>query len=300
MDYKCYGLRVSSEIALPELQPLPTQNHVEYPQVSIVFGKVEMEGRGSGIRHGPRLWSGERELCLHVPGVARFMMREGREIIVDPEPGADEDSIRVYLLGSAFGVVLFQLGFLVLHGNAVRVGDGCMVCVGESGAGKSTLAAAFMMQGYQILADDVVPVNAQGCAIPGFPRIKLWQDSAALFRIDTAGLQRIRPQMEKFSLLATENFADRPLQVKWIYVLERHQGSELVFKQVRGMERFRFLLRNTYRARYMKALSLHGEHLQMCSQLAGKAHLSRLIRPERGGDVEELVRRILDDIAENA
>ena len=66
----------------------------------------------------------------------------------------------------------------MLHGNAVRVDDGCAVVLGRSGAGKSTLSAEFVRRDLDLLADDVVPVDDLLRALPGTPRIKLWADAA--------------------------------------------------------------------------------------------------------------------------
>lgn len=297
MNYKCYGLIISSEIALPELLPIQEGIDECKPDVRITIGKVPWDGLADGKQMGRRLWATEGTLWLHIPGIARFLMRNGQEILIDPDAGADEDIIRLYLQGSAFGAILFQRGLLVLHGNAISVGDGCMICVGDSGAGKSTLAAAFMQRGYKILADDVAPVNAQCMALPGFPRIKLWQDAANRLSIETDGLRRIRPGEDKYHLPAPESFADQPLRVKWIYALDRHPHMDILFEPIAGMGRFELLRQNTYRARYVKALGLEGEHLKLCAQLSERIHLARLSRPEHGNSMDRLVDSILADIA---
>lgn len=299
MNYQCYGLSISSEISLPELIPVKENFSEDKAEVRIAIGKVAKDGLAPGKRLGPRLWSNEKMLWLHVPGIARFLVCDGKEIFVDPEPEADEDRVRVFLLGSVLGAILFQRGLLVLHGNAIQVSDGCMICVGHSGAGKSTLAAAFMQHGHRILADDVVPIDSRCRALPGFPRIKLWQDTADLLNIDTSGLRRIQPGMEKFNFPTFDRFADQPLPAKWIYVLERHQQKEILFDPIQGMERFSILHQNTYRVNYLKALSLKAEHLKLCSHLSEHIHLARVTRPERGFTVDELVARILGNIAEH-
>ncbi|MEY2631638.1 MAG: hypothetical protein RIR00_292, partial [Pseudomonadota bacterium] len=157
--YSAYNLKIASDLPLPELSLLPEAD-AQSPDVTISLGAVQPEGLPDGQQLGPFLWTSPSQLWLQVPHVARFLVSHGTEIRVDPEPGIDEDSLRVFLLGSAFGALLFQLGYLVLHGNAIRIGDQCMICVGPSGAGKSTLAAGFMQRGHTILADDVVPVDA--------------------------------------------------------------------------------------------------------------------------------------------
>lgn len=296
--YHCYGLNIQSELALPELLT-PKFNEISSADVVIEFGDVSPAGLTIGKQLGPYLWVAEQSLWLQVPDVARFLISNGNEIRIDPAPGIDEDSIRVFLLGSALGALLFQRGYLVLHGNAIRIGDQCMICVGHSGAGKSTLAAGFLKRGFDILADDVVPVDANGCALPGFPRIKLWRDTATHLNIDTSNLRRIRPNMEKFNYPLHDRFTDKPLPIRYIYILGSHQKSQIQFETIRGLERFSPLRNNTYRVRFMEGLPLRAQHLQRCSQLAGRVHLSRVTRPDHGFELEDLIDAMLHDMREN-
>ena len=291
-----YGLLIQSELDLPELEPVfadrPADLHIHLAQ-------VPEDGLGYGKQLGPYLWASSQELWLQVPRVARFLIRQGREILIDPAPGVDEDSIRVFLLGSAFGALLFQRGLLVLHGNAIQIGERCMVFVGSSGAGKSTLAAAFMQRGYPVLADDVVAVDDQCRALPGIPRIKLWRDTAQQLKIDTEGLRRIRPEMEKFNYPMGRLFAESALPIRWVYTLSSHNQEESLFEPVKGMHRYLPLHSNTYRVRFLEGMALESGHLALCSKLSGRIRLAQITRPRLGFGVDALVDRVLGDIAEN-
>ncbi|QVL50035.1 MAG: hypothetical protein KFB96_06070 [Thiocapsa sp.] len=298
--YACYGLTLRSQLQLPELLPLSASSfHVNVAEIDIRLGMVARGGLAGGKQIGPYAWVNARSLWLQVPHVARFLVSEGREILIDPEPGIDEDSLRVFLLGSAFGALLFQRGHLVLHGNAIRIGDRCMVCVGPSGAGKSTLAAGFMRRGYPILADDVVPVDSQCRAIPGFPRIKLWQDVTEKLAIDATDLRRIRPNTEKFNLPVGIEGAAEPLPIRWIYILDSDHLEALKIEPIPGMQRFQPLHNNTYRVQFLQGMALKPEHLKLCGQLAGRIRLARLTRPRKGFNLEPMIDRILADIAEH-
>jgi len=296
MNYNCYSLAISSEIALPELISSEAPGEAD---MRIVVGEVAQDGLAQGKRLGPCLWACEDALWLHVPGVARFLVSDGKEIRIMPEPGADEDSIRVFLLGSAFGALLFQRGLLVMHGNAVRIGDQCLICVGHSGVGKSTLAAGFMQRGYDVLADDVVPVNDDCHALPGFPRIKLWQDAADRLGIDTQPLKRIRPNMGKFNQPVTKQLADQPLPVRWVYVLGSHPLPGIAFEPILGARCHKTLRANTYRMRFLEGMALKAEHFNMCGKLAKNVRMARLTRPDQGISLDALIDRILVDTGEN-
>lgn len=297
MFHTAYQLKIRSEIALPEL--LSPQGIITEPDVSIRFAAVPQDGLQDGKQLGPFLWASPSSLWLRVPHVAHFLVRNGNEILIDPAPGIDEDSLRVFLLGSAFGALLFQRGYLVLHGNAVRIGEQCMVCVGHSGAGKLTLAMGFAQRGHQVLADDVVPVDAECRALPGFPRIKLWQDVADKLTIDTSKLHRIRPNAEKYHLPVASQENDDALPIRWIYILANDHIDTMKIEPIVGMQRFQPLHNNTYRVRFLNGMALKPEHLKLCGKLAGKVRLARITRPRTGFHLDAMIDAILADIAEN-
>ncbi|MBL8481007.1 MAG: hypothetical protein JNJ60_02335 [Rhodocyclaceae bacterium] len=293
MRYQAYLLNISSDLPLPELA---LASDSAPPDVHIRCGQIAADARAAARQLGPYLWAARDALWLDVPQVASFEVRDGNSIVVDVAPGSDPESVRLFLLGSAIGALLQQRGLLVLHGNAVRVGHSCMVCVGHSGAGKSTLAAGFMQRGHQILADDVVPVDAAGRALPGFPRIKLWQDVARKLDIDTTGLVRIRPGLEKFNYPLAARFGSEPLPIRWVYVLHAAPQHDIELEVIRGLNRFRPLGENTYRAGFLDGLELRAEHLAHCGRLAGSIHLAMVRRPAEEFRLDALIDRLLADM----
>ncbi len=298
--YACYGLTLASDVPLPELAAAGPHEPGRGPDVRISRGPVGGEGLDGGRQIGPFCRVDAGRLWLRVPGVARYLVTDGTSIVVEAEDGADDDSVRAFLMSSGFAALLYQRGLLVFHGNAVGLGDRCLMCLGPSGAGKSTLAAALMMRGHPILADDVVPVDDACRVLPGLPRIKLWEDTAEQLDISTEGLRRVRPVLRKYSLPVHDAVPAVPLTVGWVYVLGTHQAPDTRIEAVTGMDRFRPLRDNTFRARFMEGMELEAEHLRLCGRLAGRVHLARVTRPDHGFDIEDLVDRILDDAAANA
>ena len=295
--YKTYALNLQSDIRLTEIPELvSTPKEVE---VQIKRGAVNPKGLAQGEQVGPFLWTTSTQLQLHIPGVSRFLIENGESIIYDPEPGIDEDSIRVFMLGSCLGALLFQRGFFVLHGNAIQIGNECIICVGHSGAGKSTLAAAFMKRGYNLLADDVVPIGDDCKAIAGFPRIKLWKDAANKLGIETDGLTRIRPDIEKFNVPISDNFVTTPLPVKHIFVLRSDHEMGFSSEEIEGLNKFRVLSINTYRKKYLDSMALKSTHLKLCGKVAAKAALTMVMRPKTGFAIDQLVDHILAECGQN-
>lgn len=297
-DYSCYNLKVTSELELPELGTgLGSDISAD---IIVEFRDLSDSNLSDSTQIAPFVWSKNNTLIFEVPGVARFLITGGSSIAIDPAPTSDEASLRVFLLGSAFGALLMQRGFFVLHGNAIEIDGQCLICVGPSGIGKSTLTAAFLRRGYRVLADDVVPIDANGFAIPGFPRIKLWQDAADKMEINTEVLSRIRPNLEKFNMPLGVQFCAMPRPVTHICLLSEHHGETVEITQVKGFEKFPVLQANTYRPRFTAGMQLKAEHLRQCGALADKVSISKVQRPKVGFKLDELVDALLSAVRQEA
>ncbi|WP_370235743.1 hypothetical protein [Brevundimonas sp.] len=292
-SYQLFGLRFVSDIPLPDLPTCPADAAVD---VEIRRESVPADGSTVGPKVGPFSHAAENTLWLNIPGVARYLVRDGSELIYQPEDGADEDSTRVFMMGTCFGALLLQRGQLVLHGNAFEVGDGCAICVGPSGAGKSTLAARMMQRGHKVIADDVCPIDEAGRVVPGMARLKLWQDAAQGLEIETGALPRIRPKMAKFAVPLGDAFGADPAPVRAIYVLSPWNQDRFLIEDISGMAKFQALRANTYRFRFLKGMDLGPRHLQQCSALAAATPVVQVSRPRAGFDIDGLADLILADL----
>lgn len=289
--YRCYGLVVASELALPDLGA-PLDGDAE-PDVVVRLAELEPP---VGVEPGPYgLWRDGDRCGVTVPEVARYETRAGSEILVDPVPQAEPGAVRLFVLGSMMGAVMMQRDHLVLHGSAFRVGDACAVVLGSSGAGKSTLAAELDRRGLAVLSDDVVPVDDAGRALPGYPRIKLWGDALERLGIDSEDLERVRDKHEKFQL-PLAHAEQEPLPLRWVYVLERHGDSELALAPVRGAESFRLLHEHTYRNELLQGPGPTARHLEQCAALMRRARLTRVVRPAESMTAAATADAILADI----
>lgn len=57
----------------------------------------------------------------------------------------------------------------VFHASAVNCENSCLLFAGDSGSGKSTLAALLFSRGFDVLADDFVPVESESGRVFRFP-----------------------------------------------------------------------------------------------------------------------------------
>jgi hypothetical protein len=179
--YAAFGLTVASELELPELRAVaPPDGPAD---VRIALGAIEAGGGGDGtLRH-----TADGDLLSFAD--CRLLVRDGREVVVEPRPGADPAAVRWCLLGAGVNFLLAQRDAFVVHASVVAVGGRAVAFVGPSGRGKSTTAAAFLAAGHDLLADDVAAivvdadadegdaatgdVDAAARVVPGFAAVKL-------------------------------------------------------------------------------------------------------------------------------
>ena len=290
--YAAYGLALDSDLELPDLEVVAAAT----PDITVRLGGVD--DPAPEAQHRPNgMWVEDGRVGIDVPEVARYSCEGGTRITVQPVPGATDDMLRLFLLGSALGILLAQRGHLVLHGNAFRVGEACAVVVGRSGAGKSTLAAEMHRRGHAVLSDDVVPVDAGGRALPGWPRMKLWRDALDRIGLPSDDLRRVNPSYEKFHVPL-----DRPdlgpLPVRWIYMLDRHEGP-LRIEPLTGATVFDCLHEHAYRNEVLVG-ALRASHFARSAELAGRVRFARVFRPYDADTVVASADAILADVTSHA
>lgn len=293
--HQAFGLNIHSCLRLPELLSAEAVT----ADVEIVYGEVPAELPGV-LARGVRYQSAPGALRLQVDGVATFLVREGRRVVIARDPAGDDDDVRTFLLGPVFGAMLHQRDDLVLHGSAVAVDGGSVAFIGVSGAGKSTLASAFRKRGHAVLTDDLCvirPGPGGGMMIyPGFPRMKLWLDSLKQLEVSPEGLRRLRHKIEKRLLPLGEDFATAPQRVKKIYLLRPTNKDDLDLTAVHGVQKFSILKRHTYRFGFLAGIDEKAGHFQQALKLAQQAQLAVARRPTGVFRLDELVQLIEADL----
>ena len=121
--YTAYGLSIRSEVALP-CQPV---SPAAEPDLPIRFGALPALLDASADLHG--LWQSMPGRSLfNVHGVARFPVKDGREIVVESGHGS-LSAARTFLLGSVLAACLQQRGIVTLHASAIATDAGAVtVC----------------------------------------------------------------------------------------------------------------------------------------------------------------------------
>jgi hypothetical protein len=286
-SYIVAGLTVESEFDLPELAPC--DNGLAKPDVEIRFGSVPQSLPGA-TDSALEAEIAPDEVLLKIPGIARYRVTGGRQILVEPDPEAQARDMRLFLLGSAFGALWFQRGYFPLHASVVVVNGQAVAFAGDSGAGKSTMAAWMHAQGYPLLCDDVCVIRfdeeAGAMAFPGFPRLKLWKDALHALDIASEELQRDYSRADKFHLSVSERFWIDAVPLRHINIL-RFSDSDAApcIEDISPAHAVPLLRDNTYRFQYISGLGLTRSHFLDCVKLARNTQLHYLDRPRNHADM---------------
>ena len=287
--YTCFGLKIGSEFECPEL--LPAEGTAE---VHVRWGHApEHLEHSSG--EGVLFESAPGRFLLRVRNVARYLVRDGAEIVVDPAPGSETASIRLFLLGTAFGALLHQRGLLPLHASAIAARQGGMVFAGRSASGKSTLAAAFQRRGFKVLADELCAVRvAEGpLVLPASPHLTLWADVLGHFEVETTDLRPARPGLQKYLLPLGDAVAREALPVNTVFFLVR--GNKLGLEPLEGRDKVMALAGDTYRRLFSSNMKLSVEDSRKVKAVARRTRMLRVTWPEHSWQVEELADLLLKE-----
>ncbi|BAZ11058.1 hypothetical protein NIES4071_28830 [Calothrix sp. NIES-4071] len=292
--YTAYNLHIHSEFRFPELSESEV---AQQPDVLISLrsiSQLEIE-----TADGANKLVGFLELENITAG--RFLVESGRKIVVEPNPGIDQDLLRPCILGPIFAVLLRQRSYLVLHASSVAINNKAVAFLGHSGWGKSTLANAFYNQGYSLLTDDVMAIKVESnppITFPSFPQVKLLPDAAASLGYDFEKLTSIHVRVAKRNNRLDQRFSQIALPVKRIYVLENVAATCNEIESLSPQNALMELVRHSRATDLLTTPEFVSSHLRQCANLVKNISICRLKRKPSLDALPELVKLIEEDIAQ--
>jgi hypothetical protein len=256
MGYWISGLSVCSEVELPSAMISAAE---QAPDIVIRSGVVPHQldrplHKTEEFETQPGLF------LLRIPGIARFLIRQGREIVFDLDSECQPSTLALYLLGTCFAILLQQRGNLVLHASAIAVDGRAMLFCGRSGAGKSTMAALLCRRGYALLNDDVCSLTPSAGDTynirPDGRMLKLWTESLDQLAWTKQPGMAVRTHVEKYFCAPPLSEGDaRPLAA--IYVLRTSPPQEPPsIHRLSALQGMLELKRNAYRPALVTAMDM--------------------------------------------
>jgi hypothetical protein len=220
---------------------------------------------------------------IRIEDVADFEISGGRQIRVWPAAGATQKDIEIFLFGPAWATLCHQRGLLPLHASAIVTGTGITAFAGYSGAGKSTTAALLNSLGYELIADDILPVSFNQNSVPGawpyLRRLKLHRDPIAQLALTPTEMVSETLDKEKYFVGPKRTGDDKWRRLERLYLLENEiTDSDLPIEQISGADAVRALVDQTYHFNFILGTRRFGDHLALCTRLASKILVYRLRR----------------------
>lgn len=280
---------------MPELRTRPYVEGSE-PDLSIRLCAVPPLPNEDGRAFIHSEMDGELRFFSRAEG--RFVYRAGREILLDPVPEMAPSALRLYILGAGLNIALFQRGLWVFHASVVCIEGKAVAFLGHPHAGKTTMAATLHRRGHTLLSDDVLAIRMTEdgpLALPGFPRFKLWPDSAEALGVEAETLPRIKEDMDKRSCAVARRFREEPAPLVRMYILGEGPAPEIALLNPRQahLELIPYWDLSKFGAAFLQGRRLGTCFLQ-CGELARRVPVSMLTRTT---DLADLPR--LADLVEN-
>jgi hypothetical protein len=280
MHYWIYGLRVESASPLPDwplAEPATADVRIEQASLAIVPPEGKPYTAGTSVEAG--------EFRLAIRSVGRYAASRGVRVIVDPDPEAKPEDVRLYLTGAMMGTVLHQRGAYPLHASAVVLPGvpGAVGFAGRSGAGKSTMVTTLIQRGATFVSDDIcVMAGAETGRLqvwPGAARVKLDENvlrtlPGAAPVLDPAGGNR-----GKFHLPV--DAALHPavaIPLSRVYLLSEAEGPPRL-ERLAQLDAVAALVDETYLLATAHALGLISQVFGLAARVAQSLPVIRLVRP---------------------
>jgi len=293
-SYRAYGLSFVADLVCPELPPDPHPGR----DADVTIQSFTKALRPLCGNEDYRFEVLPGIFRLDVSGVARYCVREARTIVVEPLNQSLPAKVRLFLLGSTMGALLYQRGLLPLHGCAIETPFGTMIFVGAQGSGKSTLAAEFQRRGYRILSDDIcavqqIPAGFQ--VLPALAHLRLCEDA-----YDRVGRpEGARFDVDKFIVPLGERYCPHPARLTAVHVLSDHKSSEPRFEFLCGLDRVRLLFENLYRPQFLKGQQTQAQLTRMVGSIAQQAAVVSVNRRRDAARTSDLIRFLEDNWSQN-
>jgi hypothetical protein len=272
---------VASEISLPGA--MISLGEMDATDVTVRRGSVP-DHLCSATSCGADWAMTDSDFLVRIPGVARFLIRGGREITADIHACSDEREAALFMLGTAFGILLHQRGHFVLHASSVEVNGKAVLFCAPSGLGKSTLAAALVREGYPFVNDDVCHVgfdqDGEPVVFPDGRMLKLWADAVQNLSLSENKVEAVRSNAQKFYVLPTCAAQFSARQIAVIYDLREPPPllSEAIEKPSVA-QAAALLRRNAYRTQFVRAMELEERYFVDTVRLLRHVSMFYLTRP---------------------
>jgi hypothetical protein len=276
--YSVAGLTLASEIPLPGLSSpaLPGE-----AAVTIRLGDVP-DHIPEATKTGPNWMLGESRLLLSIPGLASFLLIDGKEIRMRLAVGRRAEEASPFLRQNLLGLLMQQGGRIVLRASSVAVDGKALLFCGGPAVGKSTLAAAMAKRGHGLLGDDFCTIERgeDGVAVIHGDNVGslLWADAIDALGLHGAAGEAVREGIQKYEIRPVALAGGLPLAAVY-HLIEDPRLEAPRLDAFHGIKAVQALREAAYRLQALATTDQRLRFFQSTAAVAGRAPLLRLSRP---------------------
>ncbi len=278
VSYSLFGMHIASELDLHELPLL--DRPADEADIHIRLGSTPDKLENPSLE--ALLFSMTTdEYLLHIPECSRYWVRQGKEIICNPEPDCSHADLLVYVYGTCLAAICYQRKLMPFHASVIEAQGGAWLFAGNSGAGKSTLTAGLLELGYSAFSDDLCLLEETGLRVaPGVPRVKLWQHSIEHYGWENRPKEPVVMRQEKFQFRTTTS-NQHWLPLRGVFTLDviHHQDIELI--RLQGVSALRALEANLFRINIIRGLNANADYFNRCMKLSMQLPIYYIQRPRQ-------------------
>lgn len=293
--YFAFGLVLSSEVELPGLI------ECEQPaDVDIIFGKVPRNIENPDLRR-PKLQISRREILFRL-GRTRFYIKDGSQVIIEAGRKPNLDLIRSCLTGPAIAVVLYQRGFIPIHGSCVVIDGKGVIFTGDSGAGKSSLCFAFSRRQHEFLSDEITVLSIDDCGeimvLPSHPQQKV---SRRILKEMGCDLPRSYENASRGKIIFSSPawFRKQPVRLGAIFELKKSNNG-VNSKKITGTDKLKRIINNIYYIAILNSMGISMDYFMKCVQIVEAVDYYLLERPKRGDTTIQQMQHIENILSGNS
>ncbi|CCD07193.1 TPA: hypothetical protein ACHW7I_001778 [Legionella pneumophila] len=274
--YRAYHLNIQSDIPLGKIE----QTSYCAPDVIIRKTSEIPDIPANASRLGNKYASLKNQLWI-TDNQWSFYIEGGNTILYQIKSVELTTPIHILLTGACFGCLLQQRNLIVLHANTVCYpGQSAFAISGHTGAGKSTAAAFHIKQGALLAADDITAIEFKQDiphVLPGFPRLKLWNDSReALHLLSLESLYSYNGRSKHHIDLKTNQHCSTPVVLEKLVIIKPDLTEE---SELFGKEKIQCLLANNYTALIFHLFDFHWDVFKNNLKLARQLKIYNAPRP---------------------
>lgn len=287
-----HGLNIESYVKLSSRSPVSEVIDVTVKKGSLLrdvclqrFGVGEIFQHDFGVTA-----ASASEFFLDQEGYGRFLIEGGTKVTVDPTGDTNDEALSAFITGPVLGVLLHQLGYLVIHASAVRIGNGAFLFLGNKGFGKSTLAAHLQMRDHFLVSDDIVPISIESGKVitkSGYPQIRLLEDAVHSIGEQPERWALTNEFLPKHKYGCGKRFVDSKVEISGVVLLSK--SDEIDLRRVSASEGFVGLLRNSYVHRYIATTGAAETHFRLCHVVSSSVPAFSLARPFDFGSMSRVI-----------